>query len=290
MLTKKKFRFSLFDFFLYIFMIIVVLLILLPMIHMLAVSFSSDVYVMQGKVGLWPKGFTAKTYGYVFEDDRIFRSYGNTLLYTVLGTTISLSVTAMGAYALSAKRMIGHKFFSMMIVFTMFFQGGMIPTYLVVKSYGLLDTIWGVILPGAVSTWNFIVMRSFFDNYPSEIEESGKVDGLTDAGVFFRLVLPTSKAVLATIGLYYAVSLWNAYFIPFIYLNDPDLFSLQLILHELLSAGSSNNATVGVGDVLVVEESLKYATVLVSIAPIMCVYPFLQKYFVKGVMIGAVKG
>ena len=137
----------------------------------------------------------------------------------VLGTTISLSITAMGAYALSAKRMIGHKFFSMMIVFTMFFQGGMIPTYLVVKSYGLLDTIWAVILPGAVSTWNFIVMRSFFDNYPSEIEESGKVDGLTDAGVFFRLVLPTSKAVLATIGLYYAVSLWNAYFIPFIYLN-----------------------------------------------------------------------
>ena len=127
MLTKKKFRFSLFDFFLYIFMIIVVLLILLPMIHMLAVSFSSDVYVMQGKVGLWPKGFTAKTYGYVFEDDRIFRSYGNTILYTVLGTTISLSITAMGAYALSAKRMIGHKFFSMMIVFTMFFQGGMIP-------------------------------------------------------------------------------------------------------------------------------------------------------------------
>ena len=158
--------------------------------------------MLKGKVGLWPKGFTAKTYGYVFEDDRIFRSYGNTILYTVLGTTISLSITAMGAYALSAKRMIGHKFFSMMIVFTMFFQGGMIPTYL----------------------------------------------------------------------------------------DDPDLFSLQLILHELLSAGSSNNATVGVGDVLVVEESLKYATVLVSIAPIMCVYPFLQKYFVKGVMIGAVKG
>lgn len=130
-------------------MIIVVLLVLLPMIHMLAVSFSSDVYVMQSKVGLWPKGFTAKTYGYVFEDDRIFRSYGNTILYTVLGTTISLSITAMGAYALSAKRMIGHKFFSMMIVFTMFFQGGMIPTYLVVKSYGLLDTIWGVILPAA---------------------------------------------------------------------------------------------------------------------------------------------
>lgn len=290
MLQKKKLRFSLFDVLLVLFMLVVVLLILLPMVHMIAVAFSSDVYVMKGEVGLWPKGFTTKTFGYVFEDKRIFRSYGNTILYTVLGTALSLTVTAMGAYALSAKRMIGHKFFSMMIVFTMFFQGGMIPTYLTIKNYHLLDTIWAVILPGAVSTWNFIVMRSFFDSYPSEIEESGKVDGLTDAGVFFRLVLPTSKAVLATIGLYYAVGIWNAYFTPFIYLSSPELFPLQLILHELLAAGSSNNATVGVGDVLVVEESLKYATVLVSIAPIMCVYPFLQKYFVKGVMIGAVKG
>ncbi len=290
MLKKKKIRVAPFDILLYLLMLAVVLLILLPMVHMIAVSFSSDVYVMKGQVGLWPRGFTVKTFGYVFEDTRIFRSYGNTILYTVLGTALSLTITAMGAYALSAKRMIGHKLFSMMIVFTMFFQGGMIPTYLTVKNYHLLDTIWAVILPGAVSTWNFIVMRSFFDSYPSEIEESGKVDGLTDAGVFFRLVLPTSKAVLATIGLYYAVGIWNAYFTPFIYLNSPERFPLQLILHELLSAGSSNNATVGVGDVLVVEESLKYATVLVSIAPIMCVYPFLQKYFVKGVMIGAVKG
>lgn len=290
MLKKNKFNFSFWNFLLYSFLIGVVLLILFPMLHMLAVSFSSDIYVMKGQVGLWPKGLTAKTYSYVFEDKRLFQSYGNTIMYTVIGTTLSLSITAMGAYALSAKRMIGHKFFSMMIVFTMFFQGGMIPTYLVVKSYNMLDTIWAVILPGAVSTWNFIVMRSFFDNYPTEIEESGRVDGLTDAGIFFRLVIPTSKAVLATIGLYYAVSLWNAYFTPFIYLNNPDLFPLQLILRELLSAGSSNNATVGVGDMLVVEESLKYATVLVSIAPIMCVYPFLQKYFVKGVMVGAVKG
>lgn len=288
--TKRKIRFSPFDAILYLFMLIIVALILFPMIHMIAVSFSTDTYVMKGQVGLWPLGFTTETYGYVFDDERIFRSYGNTIFYTILGTTLSLTITAMGAYALSSKRMVGHKFFSMMIVFTMFFNGGTIPTYLTVKAYGILDTIWAVILPGAVSTWNFIVMRSFFDSYPTEIEESGKVDGLTDAGVFFRLVLPTSKAVMATIGLYYAVSLWNAYFIPFIYLSDPDLFPLQLILHELLSAGSSNNATASVGDTLVVEESLKYATVLVSIAPIMCVYPFLQKYFVKGVMIGSVKG
>ncbi len=290
MTRKKRISFSPFILILYLFMLIVLLVILLPMIHMVAISMSSDVNVLQGKVGLWPKGFTLQMYKYVFEDARIFRSYGNTVLYTVLGTTLSLGITAMGAYALSNKRMIGHKFFSMMIIFTMFFSGGMIPTFLVVKDYGLIDTIWAAILPGLVSTWNFIVMRSFFDNYPTEIEESGRVDGLTDAGVFFRLVLPTSKAVLATIGLYYAVGLWNAYFTPFIYLTKPELFPLQLILREILSTGSSNNAAVGVGDVLVVAESLQYATVVVAIAPIIAVYPFLQKYFVKGVMIGAVKG
>lgn len=290
MARKKRISFSPFTLLLYLFMLLILLLILLPMIHMVAISMSSDVNVLQGKVGLWPKGFTLQMYQYVFEDKRIFHSYGNTILYTVLGTTLSLSVTAMGAYALSNKRMIGHKFFSMMIIFTMFFSGGMVPTFLVVKDYGLIDTIWAAIIPGLVSTWNFIVMRSFFDNFPSEIEESGRVDGLTDAGVFFRLVLPTSKAVLATIGLYYAVGLWNAYFTPFIYLTKPELFPLQLILREILSTGSSNNAAVGVGDVLVVAESLQYATVVVAIAPIIAVYPFLQKYFVKGVMIGAVKG
>lgn len=278
------------DVVLYLFMFVVLAAILVPMLHMIAVSFSSDVYVLKGKVGLWPKQFTTQMYQYVFEDERIFRSYGNTIFYTVLGTALSLTVTAMGAYALSKNRIIFHKFFSLMIVFTMFFSGGMIPTYLVIKSYGLLDTIWAVILPGLVSTWNFIVMRSFFDAYPTEIEESGKIDGLNEAGIFFHLVLPTSKPVMATIGLYYAVGLWNAYFTPFIYLNKPSLYPLQLILHEILSTGSNNNKVVGVGDVMVVDESLKYATVLVAIAPIMAVYPFLQKYFVKGVMVGAVKG
>lgn len=290
-MKKKSLRaYTLLDLILFVFIMAVLLVILLPLIHMVAISFSSDVNVLQGKVGLIPKGFTTKMYQLVFEDSRIFRSYGNTILYTVLGTSLSLIVTSMGAYALSNKRMIGHKFFSMMIIFTMFFSGGMIPTYLVVKSYNMLDTIWAVILPGAVSTWNFLVMKSFFDNFPEEIVESGRVDGLTDAGVFFRLVLPTSKAVLATIGLYYAVGIWNAYFIPFIYLTKPDMFPLQLILREILSTGSSNNAAVGVGDVLVVAESLQYATVVVALIPIIAVYPFLQKYFVKGVMIGAVKG
>ena len=226
----------------------------------------------------------------MFEDKRLFHAYGNTLIYTVTGTALSLSVTAMGAFALSKQRMVFSKFFSIMILITMFFTGGMIPTYLTVKNYGILDSIWAVILPGMVSTWNFIIMRSFFDAFPTELEESGRIDGLNDMGIFFQLVIPVSKAVFTTIGLYYAVSLWNAYFNPFIYLNTPDKYPLQLILREILMSGSSNANTVGVGDVTVVEESLKYATVLVSILPIIAVYPFIQKYFVKGVMIGSVKG
>lgn len=290
--TKRNLKqaFSPLNLFVYIFLTAALLVTLLPFLHIIAVSFSGDIYVMQGKVGLWPKGFSLKMYQYVLQEKSIFNAYKNTFIYTLTGTTLSLLITAAGAYALSKRRIVFHSFFSWMILITMFFGGGMIPTYLTVKSYGLLDTMWAVILPGAVSTWNFIIMRSFFDAFPLEIEESGKLDGLSEAGVFWRLVLPLSKPVMATIGLYYAVSLWNNYFTPFIYLNDTKLYPLQLILRELLLSGSSNNATVGVGDVLVVEESLKYATVLVSIIPVIVVYPFLQKYFVKGVMLGSVKG
>ena len=292
MLTKKKFRFSLFDFFLYIFMIIVVLLILLPMIHMLAVSFSSDVYVMQGKVGLWPKGFTAKTYGYVFEDDRIFRSYGNTILYTVLGTTISLSITAMGAYALSAKRMIGHKFFSMMIVFTMFFQGGLIPLFFVIRDTGLYNTIWVSSIPYAVSAYNLIIMKSFFESIPEALEEAATLDGANDFTVLMRIILPLSKPVIAVMILYYGVSQWNSWYPAAMFTRDRTVYPLQMILREILIDNKSVAADSGIAEI---EESLsselvQYCTILVSTVPILIIYPFLQKYFEKGVMIGGVKG
>ncbi len=287
MVTKKQ-RFHIMDIILGIFMILVMGAILIPFIHMIAVSLSSNGPVMRGEVSLWPKGFTLDMYKHIMNDNKFFTAYSNTIQYTLIGTTISLVITAMGAYALSRKEMVGNKLFSIMITITMFFGGGMIPTYLVVKNYGLLDTMWAVVLPGAVTTWNLIVMRSFFDAFPKEIVESGMVDGLNDAGVFFRLVLPTSKAVLATIGLYYAVSLWNAYFIPFIYLNSPDLYPLQVILQQMLTAGISEASAVE--DTMIVAETLKYASVIVAITPIMCVYPFLQKYFVKGVLVGSVKG
>lgn len=265
---------------------------LYPFLYMVAVSLSDDVYVIKGEVGLWPKGFNLRMYELVFNDAKIWTAYKNTLVYTVVGTALALVITSMGAYALSRKDMTWHKTFTMLIVFTMFFSGGMIPTFLVVRSLGIVDTLWGMVLPGAVSTWNLILMRTFFSNIPKELEESGRMDGLTDIGIFFRIVVPLSKAVFATIGLFYAVGLWNNFMLPLLYLRTPDLFPLQVLLRNLVLAGNvgSGDVTRIGGDNQIVEDSLKYATIMVSTLPILLVYPFIQKYFVQGVMIGAVKG
>jgi len=287
----KNKKISIYSVLMGIFITFIVIITLYPIIYMLSVSLSQDIYVMKSQVTLFPKGFNIKMYKLVLSDKRIFTAYGNTIIYVLTGTALSLAITITGAFALSKKRMIFSKFFSIMIIITMFFGGGMIPTFLTVRSLGILDSIWAVILPGAVSTWNLILMRSFFDEFPTEIEESGRLDGLNEIGILWYLVLPVSTAVLATIGLFYAVAQWNSFFAPFIYLKSSSKFPLQLILRELLSAGSSNGDANSIsGDSIVVEESLKYATVIVSIAPIIAVYPFLQKYFVQGISIGAVKG
>jgi len=287
----KNKKFSIYTVLQYLFLLFIVIITLYPIIYMVSVSLSEDIYVMKSQVALFPKGFNTRMYELVLSDKRIFTAYKNTIIYVLTGTALSLAITTSGAFVLSKKRIIFSDFFSIMIIITMFFGGGMIPTFLTVRSLGMLDTIWAVILPGAVSTWNLILMRSFFNEFPSEIEESGRLDGLNDIGILWYLVLPVSTAVLATIGLFYAVAQWNAFFAPFIYLKSTSKFPLQLILRELLSAGSSNaDANSISGDSIIVEESLKYATVVVSIVPIIAVYPFLQKYFVKGVMIGSVKG
>lgn len=270
----------------------VVVVTLYPFLYMAAVSLSKDTYVLKGLVTWYPKGFNVDMYKLVLKDPRIFQSYLNTILYTAVGTAISLAVTSAGAYAISKKNMIFHRGFTLMIIFTMFFSGGMIPTFLIVKSYGLMDTIWAMVLPGAVSTWNLLVMRTFFLGIPAELEESGRMDGLNDLGIFWRIVIPLSKAVFATIGLFYAVAMWNNFMLPLLYLRDPNMFPLQVILRNIVLAGQINSAeasSIG-GDNMVVEESLKFATIMVSTVPILIVYPLLQKYFVKGVMIGAVKG
>ncbi|SDD79807.1 putative aldouronate transport system permease protein [Paenibacillus sp. UNCCL117] len=265
---------------------------LYPFLYMAAVSLSKDIYVIKNEVFLWPKGLNFEMYKVVLGDPSIWKAYRNTILYTTLGTAIALVVTSMGAYALSRRDMKFQKGFMMMIVFTMFFSGGMIPTFLVVRSLGLVDTVWSMVLPGAVSTWNLIIMRTFFLGIPKELEESGKMDGLNDIGIFARIVLPLSMAVFATIGLFYAVALWNNFTFPLMYLRQPDLFPLQVLLRNLILAGtvSSGEVTNIGGDNLIVEDSLKFATIMVSTLPILVIYPFIQKYFVKGVMIGAVKG
>lgn len=269
----------------------IVLACLYPFVYMLAVSLSDSASIASGKVWLWPKGFNLDMYQYVFEDGRVLKGYKNTLIYVISGTAISLIVTALGAYALSKTKMVMGKPILLLIVFTMFFNGGMIPTFLVVKELGFVNTIWGMVLPGAVGTWNLLIMRTFFMGMPQELEESGKIDGLSEIGIFFRIVLPLSKPVLATIGLYYAVGMWNNFMGPLLYLRDADMQPLQVILRNIVLSGQLTG-TDGpvVGDIVVVEDGLKFATIMVSTLPILLVYPFIQKYFVKGALIGSVKG
>ncbi|MGO4499691.1 carbohydrate ABC transporter permease [Paenibacillus sp. 2RAB27] len=285
-----KRKFGLFDIVLFVSLLGVVVSALYPFVYMIAVSFSGVVPVLKGQVFLWPKDFNLNTYAAVFGKPEIGRAYLNTIFYTLLGTTLSLLVSAAGAYALSKKHMLFHRGFMIMIVITLFFSGGMIPTFLVVKSYHLIDTIWAMILPTLVSSWNIIVMRTFFAGMPQEVEESGKMDGLTDIGIFFRLVLPLSKAILATIGLFYGVAIWNNFFSALLYLRDADLFPLQIIVRNMVLQGQGTGAGNIGGDSMIVDESIKYATIIITTVPILMIYPFLQKYFAKGALIGSIKG
>lgn len=273
------------------FLSFMVLITVYPFIYMTSVSFSDKLSVMRNEVILFPKGFNIESYKMVFREKRIATAYYNTLIYVILGTAISMILTTIGAYGLSkSKRLIGFKFFNIVIVITMFFGGGMIPKYLVVKSLGLLDTIWAVVLPSSVSAWNLIVMRTFFVGFPEEIEQSGWLDGLNDFGILFYLVIPTSSAILATMSLFHAVGYWNSFMEPFLYLNTESKYPLQVILRSIIIQGSSLDNEYASGDSPVYEDSLKFATIIVSVIPIIAVYPFLQKYFVKGVMIGSIKG
>ena len=267
--------------------------IILPFVHIIAVSFSHKNYVIAGQVSFWPKGFSFNNYIELLADGRFYRAYANTIFITVVGTALSLSTTAMAAYAMSRRKLPGHEFYSWLITITMFFGGGMIPGYMLVSSLGLMDNIWALILPGMISTWNLIIMRSFFVAYPQEIVESGYLDGLTDAGVFFRLVLPTSKAALATIGLYYAVGYWNSYMGARMYIRSGDLMPAQQLLQKMMDQFKEMGNSAGgqtMEETNLVPASARNCAIIIVIAPIMCVYPFIQKYFVKGVMVGSIKG
>lgn len=266
-------------------------LIIFPLLHIISGSFSDPMSLLRGEVSFWPKGFTLTMYEKVFKDSSIWRGYRNTIFYTVMGTAISVAITTCAAYSLSRKDFYGKNIFMGMFVFTMFFNGGMIPTFLIVQRLNLLNTFWALILPTAVSTYNLIIMRTFFQStIPFELVESASLDGCTDLGIFFRIVLPLSGPIIAVMVLFYGVGQWNAWLPALLYLRDRALYPLQMVLREVLIESDISNMAGSSGDVEIIGDGLKYATMVVATVPIMCLYPFLQKYFVKGVMIGAVKG
>jgi putative aldouronate transport system permease protein len=262
---------------------------LYPFIYMTAVSLSDPSYVMRNEVTFFPKGFNLETYKVVLKDPQIMQGYRNTILYVVLGTFISLVLTCLTAYPLSRRGMIFGKSITLMIVFTMMFNGGMIPTFLVVRELGITNTIWAMVIPGAISAFYLFIMRTFFRGIPEELIESGKIDGLNEFGILRHVVIPLSKPALATIGLFVAVGLWNNFMFALLYLRNEELYPLQVVIRGLLESGRLS-AQLGMDDDNMVDQGLKFATIMIGTIPILCVYPFLQRFFVKGVLIGSVKG
>lgn len=282
-----------------LFLFLAFIIVLYPLIYIISASISSPAAVNSGKVWLLPKDITFEGYKLIFENSDIWRGYLNTILYTLLGTSINLAVTLPAAYALGRKDFVGRNFFTGMFVLTMFFEGGLIPTYLVVKNLGLIDTIWAMVLPNAAAIWNIIIARVFFQNtIPTELEEAAKIDGCSNFKLFTKIVLPLSTPIIAVMALFYGVDHWNSYFDALIYLKDRSMYPLQMILREILvlqeMAGTGTSMNESLAEAMHSKQQLasiiKYGVMIVSSLPVILVYPFLQRYFVKGVMIGSLKG
>ncbi|WP_252198523.1 carbohydrate ABC transporter permease [Clostridium sp. MCC353] len=285
--NKKITGDKVFKFFVMLFLACFSLLILYPIVWIISSSFSDPFAVMTGKVRFLPIGFTTKMYTRVFHHPEIWGAYKNTICYTLLSVTVSILLTSLAAYPLSRKDFFGKKFFTTVLLITMFFQGGMIPTFLLVKQLKMLDTVWAIVLPTAMSVYNTIVMRTFYaSTIPQELEEAAFLDGANDIQFYLLVVIPLSKAIMAVMILFYAVEAWNSWLPAFLYMSSRDKYPLQLILREIIIQGSSGMAN----DNELIGDGLKYATMVVATLPIMCLYPWLQKYFTKGVMIGSVKG
>lgn len=278
----------------YLLVFSILVIVLYPLLYVVSASFTANVTSL-GSLSLWPKTPSLEGYRAVFNYSRIWSGYGNSILYMVLGTLINLIVTICAAYPLSRADLVGRNVISLMFIFTMYFSGGLIPLYLLIRNLRMLDTIWAMVIPNAMSVYNMIVMRTYFaSQIPSELREAAEIDGCGNLRYLFRIVLPLSGPILAVIGMFYAISHWNSYFNALIYLNSANRYPLQLILREILV----NNQF---GDAIVIdpEESylleqrarlMRYSLIIISSVPMMLLYPFVQRYFVKGVMVGAVKG
>ncbi|RAV04638.1 carbohydrate ABC transporter permease [Paenibacillus sp. YN15] len=279
----------------YVFLACLSLLTLYPFWYEIAASFSSSRAITAGEVFLWPVEFNLEGYRRLIEDGQLIRAMGNTVVVTLVGTCLNMIMTILAAYPLSRKRLYGRGPLTMFITFTMIFVSGLIPNFILIKSLGLMDSYWALWLPGLVSTYNMFVMKSFMEGLPDEIEESASIDGAGNWRILIQIMLPLCKPILAALSLFYAVGWWNGYFNVMLYITRSSLQTMMLKLYQMIrqvdqSLLNTGGGTEGANAVLLTPEGIKAASVVIAIAPILCVYPFLQKHFVKGVLIGSVKG
>lgn len=286
--TKGEKIFSIFN---AVILTMVILVCFYPVYYVM-ISSISDASRLAAYTGIRykPLGFSLEAYKRVFQNPSIVRSYKNTLLYVTTGTAVNMVMSCIAAYVLTLKKLVIHNFLNKMIIFTMFFSGGMIPLFLLVKNLKMLDSMWALILPVAINTFNMFIMKTSFEGLPESLTESAKVDGASDFRILVQIVLPLSKPILATMLLYYGVANWNAWFNAMVYLRTRALYPVQLILREILMTSNALAMSGDAADIMDISKTVQYATIVVVTLPILVVYPFLQKYFVKGMMAGAVKG
>ena len=288
-MKSRKIGGKVFDVFNYALLALVAFVTLYPFLYVIFASLSDPVQLMGNSAPLWkPLGFSLAAYKKVFSNSSIYIGYANTIFYVVVGTTVNIIMTCIAAYVLSRKQFMLRRFFTLMFIFTMYFNGGLIPNYLLIKGLHLIDNRLALILPGAISTFNLMIMITGFEGIPKSLEESARIDGAGDWTILFRIIMPLAKPTIMVILLYYAVGHWNAWFNAMLYIRDASKRPLQLFLRDILTRNQMGAMT-GQTDIEDVGQTIKYATILVSTAPILCIYPFIQKYFVQGVMIGAVK-
>lgn len=292
-MTNQKF--GIFDYLFYLLLILLCITILLPFIHLFSISLSPSHVATSFGLHLIPREITFDNYGKVFSSKYIWLGYKNTIIRTVFGTFFQLLITSMGAYVLSKKFFPHRTFWTFIIVFTMFFGGGLIPNYLLVKQLDLINRYAAMILPGLVSAYNLVVMRNFFSSIPDDYEESCMIDGANRFVIFFRIIIPLSMPILATVGLWLVVGHWNAWFDVLLYIQNDKKFTLQIILRRIILSGTQQLVDMTTGGVFYEEtasspEGLKAASIYVATIPILCSYPYVQKYFVKGIMLGSLKG
>ncbi len=288
-----KRKMGIFDYANILFMVLLLVIVSYPLYYMAIVSVSSGLAVQRGDVVFFPVGFSLDAYKIVFDDPYIWRSYSNTIMYTSLGVLINLTMTILCAYPLSRRFLYGRSIIAFFVIFTMFFDGGIIPRYIVVNGLGLVNTIWAIVLPTAISVFNLILMRTFFENIPDELHESALIDGAGELRTLLQIVLPLSLPVIATIFIFYTVAHWNSFFPALIYLNEKSMYPLQIMVRNIVIQGEIATQAIESGSTegtTVMALNVKYAVVWIAILPVLLVYPFMQKYFVHGAMLGAVKG